>query len=232
MENKSINNDSYQSDNNNNNSNNNDNISTNNLLSVIKDLNNQITEIKIKSSEDIKTIKLEKENLEKKLDFMEISLIKAKTTVKSSSNCQDKSVKSLKNKLQKAQNIIESNESIENELKKSKKQIQDLKNLVNRLDASEKRYKNSIIEKDKEIEDLRQECHLKLNSEHNKSIHTHENLMRLKDEFDKKKFYLEKELFAKDQFINILTKKLEDTKKDIASNYLSSIFYYREYFLL
>jgi len=189
------------------------------LMEEIAQLNNKIVEIQIKGNEELNQLKVQKEELEKKIDILQFELTKASLNNRGSKLLQNKETK---NTLNKAQKIIESKDNTIEEAKAYKKKITDLKNILTRYEGTEKRLKSLVNNKEKEVIELQNVIKNKINNEK----YMHSEMNRIQSNFLNDKLNLEKELSVKNQFIeNLLLKaeiKEEDTAKFISYNKTST----------
>jgi len=186
---------------------------TQNCLEEIRELNAHLDAFKKQSQEEILGLKKQKEDLQKRAETAEEELNSLKHTMRNTQMIYDQSAKNFKQKLEKAQQLIETNENAQTELQKCKKQINELKNSLSKYENGEKRFKSLFSQKEKEIEDLKEENKQKLNNERKKALQAHENYARVKEEFEHKKAVILKEIVAKDELIENLSKQLEKTQK-------------------
>ena len=96
-------------------------------LEEIQELNAHLANFKRQSYDEIQSLKRQRDDAYKKVEIMEISLNKIKTSIRTSQSIQDSSTKSLKAKLEKAKHLLDMNESNNDDLKKTKRQISSLR---------------------------------------------------------------------------------------------------------
>ena len=99
-----------------------------------------------------------------------------------------------------------------------------------KVEAGEKRMKDLLTEKEKELDEEKMEYKRRLNTERKKAVQSNEGNNKLKEEFDKKKATLLEEIIYKDEHITHLSKQLDESKKEVAylkgNNYIY-IYIYR-----
>jgi DNA-binding FrmR family transcriptional regulator len=104
---------------------------------------------------------------------------------------------------------------------KAQKLIQLLKNKVNEykdqiqaIETNERRLKEQLIDKDTELEEERQKCQ-KLVEERLKYIQLRECCLKSKDNYEKRKNNMIKEMMEKEEQIHNVTKQLNELKKEL-----------------
>ena len=189
-------------------------IPPNNCLEEIRELNSHLDAFKKQAQEEINLIKKQRDEALKSVDSLQSELTGLKHTMRNTQTIQEQSAKNYKQKLEKAKELIETNENAQIELKKSKKKISELNNYVTKLESNCKRLKMLLSKKDREIEDERENNKQKLNSERKKVLQAHEGFARAQEEYSQSKAIVLHEIDTKNKLISRLSRRLRDTQRD------------------
>lgn len=174
----------------------------------IRELNSHLDSFKKQSQEEISELKLQKEDVLKKLATAEEELNAMKHTLRNTQNIHEQSAKNYKQKMEQAKQMIEANEKYQLELAKNKKLITELRNTITKQESNERRLKNLLNQKNKENEEQKENQKMKISSERKKALQAHEGFARAKEEYEHKKSFIIQEMMEKDKLINTLSKQL------------------------
>jgi DNA repair exonuclease SbcCD ATPase subunit len=169
-----------------------------NYIKEVKELNTHLEQYKREHEDEILSLKTQRDDALKKVEALEQNLLSAKNIVRS-----DKAAGNLKVKLDKVKELHAQNSYLQDEMKKYKKVVYQLKSQILKLESSEKRLKNMLLEKDTQIDAM------------SKKISKAPQDEDIKANYDKKKNTILQEIITKDGQIALLSKQLEDTKKEL-----------------
>ena len=168
-------------------------------------------------------LKRQRDEALKKIGLLEKTLSQVRLETRNCQSVQEQSAKNLKNKLDKAKQQLEENESSSDELKKLRKQVSTYKCQIAKLESAERKLKTMLLEKESEIEGDRVEFRRKLNAEKKRIMSQNEETVRQKEELERKRIKLVQEMSIKDEKISHLKWRLQQCAPGQSSNLEASL---------
>ncbi len=165
----------------------------NGYLEEIKELNAQLDTFKRQSEEEVQKLRRQLEDALEKAETAEKELGKMRGAIKDLHAC--------KQRLTQAKELFDCNLELRVELKKLRKELGAMKGYVAKLEEGEKRMRDTIVQKDADLDDAKQTAKRKLSVERKK----------LRDEYDQERLQILKEINSKSERIEELSRQLRQS---------------------
>lgn len=118
-----------------------------NYITEMQELQKSFEEFKVKTNEEIKILRKQKEEATKKLSLYQQSFDRIKIEWEQNENIYRENYRSMRNKLDSFKIFIKNNEILKNQLDLSRSEIAFLKLKITKLESSEKKMQNILMEK-------------------------------------------------------------------------------------
>ena len=182
----------------------------------VKNLHQQLSDLRKQSFEELISLKRERDDLILKVQHMNAAKAKEVKNLNmpysSSGKSRSKSRSEMSMSRERAIERANQEDSYRDEIKSLKGTVQKLKRQLEAAVAGERRLKEQLVNKDSDFEQERREMRALLASEKKHVIRIQENSLKIKDDFEKKRNSIIREMMEKEELIHKLSLEISEAK--------------------